>query len=79
MPLVSNYNKVVMFCGQSSSGKSTLASYGLKIGAEIYSAGYLHSRPKKLCTALIVISLNFLSASMTCHATISINDNFAAG
>ena len=27
----------MMFCGQSNSGKSTLASYGLKIGAEIYT------------------------------------------
>lgn len=29
--------KVIMFCGQSNSGKSTLASYGLKKGAKIYS------------------------------------------
>lgn len=29
--------RVMMFSGQSSSGKSTLASYGLKIGAEIYT------------------------------------------
>lgn len=63
-------NKVVMFCGQSSSGKSTLASYGLKIGAEIYSEDICILDSKNY----VLPNCNFLKLSEDAKKTANIGD-----